>query len=457
MGPRSPGAENNVAMLPRVRTKRLPVQNPVQDRRRIVDTVALCVLTAAMLVALLPSLADAHARSVSYSGWKMDPEGATVRVRVSLLELSRLGIPLPLGSAATQNRQGDATGLYLADHLQLLSGGVACIRAGEPQALPAETGWAVYRWRVHCQNSGQRSISSRILLDSAPSHMHFARLTVPAESGRGQRVLERVLTEGDPLWTLSSSAADPERQTGSQQAQGSSIPTYVGLGIEHILSGWDHLAFVLALVLLARSLGEVARLVTGFTVAHSITLAFAVLGWVQPETAAVEAVIGLSVALIAAENVWLIGGRGGLIPGLATAGLILAALGALLGFGQLPALTLFGLALFVACYFGLLKQARDPGLIRVLLAFAFGLVHGFGFAGVLAEMELPTERLAGALLGFNVGVELGQLAVVALLWPLLVGLRRVAQGRPHRWVAEWTGAAICGIGLFWFITRTYGS
>jgi hypothetical protein len=88
-----------------------------------------------------------------------------------------------------------------------------------------------------------------------------------------------------------------------------------------------------------------------------------------------------------------------------------------------------------------------------LVAFAFGLVHGFGFAGILAEMELPASRLATALFGFNVGVELGQLAVVALLWPLLRGLARVGW---HTRVAEIGSAAICGLGLYWFVTRTFG-
>ena len=209
-------------------------------------------------------------------------------------------------------------------------------------------------------------------------------------------------------------------------------------------------------MLLARSLGEVAKLVTGFTVAHSITLALAVLRWVEPQTGPVEAVIGFSVALIAAENAWLLGGRGWAIPMLATLGLVAAAGLAAGGVGGLPALTLLGLALFTASHFGLLRVARDPGLLRVLLAFAFGLVHGFGFAGVLAEMALPTDRLAAALLGFNVGVEVGQLAVVVLLWPILMLMRRVADGRPHRVFAEVAGAAVCGVGLFWFVTRAFG-
>ena len=92
------------------------------------------------------------------------------------------------------------------------------------------------------------------------------------------------------------------------------------------------------------------------------------------------------------------------------------------------------------------------GLIK---AFAFGLIHGFGFAGILREMSLPSDRLVAALFGFNLGVELGQLAVVLSIWPLLYGLARVREGRLHAWVAELGSAAICGLGLFWFVTRSF--
>ena len=122
------------------------------------------------------------------------------------------------------------------------------------------------------------------------------------------------------------------------------------------------------------------------------------------------------------------------------------------GWTSLPfaGLTLLGIALFCTCYFGLLERTERTARLRVALAFAFGLVHGFGFAGVLAELELPTHRLAPALFGFNVGVELGQLAAVALFWPLLRALARFGL------VAETASAAVCGLGLFWFATRAYG-
>ena len=409
----------------------------------------LCLLVAAAL----PDNAVAHARSVSYSNWELTPEGASVQARISLLELSRLGIPLPIGPGLGDRAANEAVGLYLAERLDLYSDGERCLPSGIPSARPGEDGSVAYRWTLICPGAGERTIRSSILREQAPSHLHFARIVIPDADGAPTRILERVLSESDPQWQIA--AADDDDASPRADPMGTSLGAYVLLGIEHILSGWDHLAFVFALVLLAGSLGEVARLVTGFTVAHSITLALAVLHWVEPRNGPVEAMIGFSVALVALENAWLLAGRGWRIPVIATGGLLaVAAMGAA-GLGTLPVLAAIGLALFTASHFGLLRVARRPAALRVVLAFAFGLVHGFGFAGVLAEMDLPTDRLFTALLGFNLGVEAGQLAVVAVLWPVLVWLRTVAGGRPHRMVVDVAGASICGLGLFWFLTRAF--
>jgi hypothetical protein len=413
------------------------------------------VLLLAILAA--PTAAGAHARSVSYSSWSVTAEGLQVQVRVPLLELTRLGIPLPGLSGPRSARppeEPDPVGRYLATHLTASAGGHSCAPVTTPRPHRSEPGWVVYRWSLRCPSGAPPTVASTILLEQAPSHLHFARLAVGGADGRPARIVERVLSEAEPAWTLP--AADDTDVPGPAPTGGSSFASYLALGIEHILTGWDHLAFVLALVLLARGLREVAGLVTGFTVAHSITLALATLRWVEPQAGPVEALIGFSVALIALENAWLVAGRGPGIPWLATGALAGLGVLALVGVGSMPALALAGLAVFTGCHFALLRVARDPGRARVLLAFAFGLIHGFGFAGVLAEMDLPTERLAAALLGFNLGVEVGQLGVVAAVWPLLVVLRSRAGGRPLRLVTDVASAAICGLGLFWFLTRGFG-
>jgi hydrogenase/urease accessory protein HupE len=156
---------------------------------------------------------------------------------------------------------------------------------------------------------------------------------------------------------------------------------YLRLGVEHILTGVDHLLFVLGLLILTRGGGRLLATITAFTVAHSITLAAATLGWVHVPQPPVEAVIALSIAFVAAE---IVRGRAG--------------------------------------HAGVAE--RWPWLV----AFVFGLLHGLGFASGLAEIGLPEKRIPLALLFFNVGVELGQLAFVAVV---LLALRATARVR-HR-------------------------
>jgi HupE / UreJ protein len=382
-------------------------------------------------------------RSLSYSSWEISPEGGAVEVRLTALDASALAAATPAPGVG-----GDPLATYLAERLRLLSDGQPCVPIGDgPEPRTSAQGWRAYGWRLACPPGAEREIVSDLFVPENPAHLHFARVRLP-----GDAVAERVLAEGDRTWHLPRIAGG----AGAFGGHGTTLLGYIALGIEHILTGWDHLAFVVALLLLARTLGELATLVTAFTVAHSVTLALATIGLLHPETNAVEALIGFSIALVAAENVWLLDGRERAIPVAVGAALLLATVAALLWPTAVTPLALIGLGIFSLCHFALLDRTAEPGRMRAVVAFAFGLIHGFGFAGVLAELELPRAQLAVALLGFNVGVEVGQLGVVAVTWPLLRLLSRLRDGRFERLLCEAGSAAICAVGLFWFVVRTFG-
>jgi hypothetical protein len=414
--------------------------------------IARAARTALVLVAVTlttsAGVAEAHDRSVSYSTWKIDEAGASVRVKVSRLDLTRLALD-PFNSL----EDADRAARTLSKRVLLFAGDELCPPTRDasmltPGADQRESGWLIFAWSVSCPVSGIHTIESTFLLEVAPSHLHFARVHLAGSEG-GQPV--RVLSEAEPRWTLSDAGTgDPQGAT--------SITGYLLLGIEHILSGWDHLAFVFALLLLAGSLREVAGLVTGFTIAHSVTLGLATLGILQPDSAGVEALIGLSIALVAAENAWILAGRRRALP--VGVGAALVALAAVAG-SLSGSVMLLGVALFTVCHFELLRRSARPARLRVALAFAFGLIHGFGFAGVLSEFSLDPGSVVPALFGFNLGVEVGQLAVVLLVWPLLRGIARLparsAESRDWgRLTAEVGSAGVCGLGLFWFVTRQFG-
>ena len=420
-----------------MRSGRTRSREPTTRTARGLRRVVLCGLAAV----LLPTSSSAHDRSTSYSTWDIRGRNAQVTVRFAQLDVSRFP-----WAATAGDELGRPLGEYLTRHVQLLADRTPCPVVEAPRAQPAIPGRFVYEWRITCPDTGRLSVRSDLFLDVAPSHLHFARV-----SRDGTGALERALSDGERTWELTDTDS-----TGTPPLRGTSLTGYVALGIEHIFTGYDHLAFLLALLLIGGTLGEVAKVVTGFTVAHSVTLALTVLGYVRPDTAPVEALIGLSIALVAAENMWLIGARGGGLPGLVTAILLLLALNAAAGHGCVPALTLAGLAVFSGCYFQLLRRASRTASLRWAIAFIFGLVHGFGFASVLGEAGLPPDRVVHALFGFNVGVEAGQLAVVSLLWPLL----RVATWRDRERIGlalvEVGSAAVLALGVFWFVSRTYG-
>lgn len=392
-------------------------------------------VVAAVAVALaLAGTAAAHTRSLSYSLWRVQGAGATVEMRFPRLELTRLALD-PIASP-----EDDRTVVAMLPRLvRMAAGDEWCDPVEAPRRVAASEGNLAYAWRVQCSGSDRRRIESRFLLDVAPSHLHFARVM-----SDGGPAVERVLTEAAPEWAFDGDAAGVERPR-----VGTSLLGYLELGIEHILTGWDHLAFVLGLLLLAQGLGDIAMLVTSFTIAHSVTLALAVLGVVEPSGHVVEALIGFSIALVGIENAWLLAGRARALP-LAVVGFLLVLP---LAGGGLPVAAVLGLALFTACHFALLRRSPRPERLRAAVAFAFGLVHGFGFAGIMIELDLERVRLAPALFGFNAGVELGQLAVVVAAWPLLLLARR--SPRLASWVGDLGSAAVTGLGLFWFLTRTF--
>ena len=386
-------------------------------------------LAIAVFLALMAGLAQAHTRSYSYSLWELDQTPYDLTVRINQYDLTRLQL------------HPDYTPNYGARVIELVKQNLTATADNSlcelqsPEFSLAGDGWVVVNAVVQCADSSALLVRSSLLLDVVSAHMHF--LAMKDADGN---VTEKVLTEADGQWQVAN-------LDGEATVQGDSgVGSYWLLGVEHILFGWDHLAFVLGLVLLANSLGHLAWLITGFTLAHSVTLALATLGQVQPMMSAVEAIIGLSILLVAAEYAWEKQGKKILIPlGLCIGLLTLA----LLKPSGLPVMTLLGMTLFVGSYFAILKVAGRPQRWRLLIAFAFGLFHGFGFAGILADMSLPDDRVVAALFGFNLGVETGQLLFIALLWPLL----RIASKRFM--FEQLSTAALAGLGTFWFVTRAF--
>lgn len=390
-----------------------------------------CIVLLSVLVLSLG--AQAHTRSASYSQWQLLEQGeshsARLSARVAQRDLSRLA----LDPRYTPDYAQVAAERILSD-LRLSAAGGPC-QAREVSARAGSDGWLQLQAGIHCQGP-LLALESRLFAEVAPSHLHFVRLTTP----EGQ-VTSAVLDFDQPAMPLNSQA-----RAGAAASQ--SVLRYLSIGMEHILAGADHLVFIVMLILLARRVREVIWLASVFTLAHSLTLGAAVLGTVSVNGAWVEALIGLSIVLVAAENLWLHAGRDPWIPRLTWLALLAFSL---LAWTWLPPLMLVALLLFSGCYFALLARSKRPLRLRLVLVFGFGLVHGLGFAGELLTLELPSGQLLMALLGFNLGVEAGQVLVIALIWPLLLWLRPGTRtGEGLRYTAL---LMALGLGSFWWVVR----
>jgi hydrogenase/urease accessory protein HupE len=182
----------------------------------------------------------------------------------------------------------------------------------------------------------------------------------------------------------------------------SRVKSFVILGFEHILTGYDHLLFLLALLALGGSFTYLLKVVSAFTVAHSVTLSLATLDIIALPPRLVESVIALSIAYVAAENLW--------------------------------------------------RNHDKAERWRWLLTFVFGLIHGMGFAGILQEMAIPRPSLATSLISFNIGVELGQIVFLGVAFLLLSFFKRWSWDAWIRYGASLTAVAA---GTYWFIQRAF--
>ena len=426
-------------------------------------------LALAFAAALAPSAAFAHKASDAYVTLQVDGAVVDARIDIALRDLDR---DLDLDSNAddqlswkeVRTRWPDIAALARTD-IRLSADGARCTpdAAGTPVTdtnAPALTEhsdgtYAVLRTQWHCAAPvRQLSVEYELFAKSDPTHRGIARVSradaaadapapqlavlspgngwhrfkLPASTSAPAAVASPTLVETPapaPLVAPTPHAPPDVDTAATDDAAPSSFLGFVREGVHHILIGYDHILFLLSLLLpavwirsavadprtgvtrtrwlpssnLRLALTNVLKVVTAFTVAHSITLALSVLDIVNPPSRWVESIIAASVVLAALNNIW-----------------------------------------------PLVSEARWK------LTFVFGLVHGFGFASALKDAGLAKGALVGPLVGFNVGVEIGQLCIVAIVLPLAWSLRGT---RTYRGAFAGGSLAIAGVAGLWLVQRAF--
>jgi hypothetical protein len=385
---------------------------------------------------LVARSAEAHTRSESHSVWEISGADVDVAMTIPVLELQRLGA----GGAAPSD---DAVKRYLTARVYPISAGRRCALVPPVETLSAAPGFRKYDFTFRCPVSGDLQIRSAAFFDLVPSHTNFAEIQ-DATTGA---FAEQLITNEHQTVVVSGKAAD-----GLKSA---SFLEFIRMGVMHIFTGVDHMSFLLGLVLISRRLRDLVFVVSGFTIGHSLTLALAVTGVIRPHPEFIDALVALTIALIGAENLAEQTHKPLTIALAFGASLALMALASALGFGELPSLLLLGAALFTSNYLMISGRLVDPGRFRMMITLVFGLIHGFGFASNLLEMQLPTGRLAELLLGFNLGVEIGQLTLVLGVTALVLAVSRMKLATPRAITVDVASSFLVGLGVFWFVTRTY--
>jgi|TARA_B100000902_G_C27320629_1_gene924168 hypothetical protein len=300
------------------------------------------------------------------------------------------------------------------------------------------TGYITLFWVMDCE-SKEIEINFDLFFKNDSSHTHIATFIIDSEAKP-----EKVFTSSDRNW----------KETDKKTEEASlfqSFQDYFDLGFNHILSGFDHLAFLLALLILNLPIKRLIIIVTGFTIGHSITLALGALDMIEPASQLVEALIGYSIVIIAVETVASITNyHKPYNRTLIYISCLLLIFFTLFGYSKFL-IGLAGVSIFSYCYLSLISIHRDFS-ITFIVTCLFGLIHGFGFAGNLASIGLMEGRLLPAILGFNLGVEFGQILVGFILALLLYYLNKFMYKNMDN-LRVYLASGLACIGTFWFLER----
>lgn len=376
---------------------------------RALSAAIACFMLATAALSAAPSVAWTHPTSPGRTSIQVHADTRTIDL---LTEVNRedLGEFLKLdtdGNNITDLKEIEAgketLRAYIVKNLSITNNDAACT-VTQQRFVPSDARSKRVRYLQQwtCADPlAALAISNRILFDDVGGHRHLARVQL------GDDVRTTTFAREFPVYTLTltpptdGSAIDAPKAAAEPLL--SLLARYVWEGVLHIWIGLDHVLFIICLLLVARRFQTLLAVITAFTVGHSVTLILSALDWVIVPASVIEPIIALSIAVVAIENI-------------------------------------------------LRAEPDNAPRHRHALTFAFGLIHGFGFSYVLRDdVGLPTDALLPALLTFNVGVELGQLAIVALLWPLL--MRAMKHDRYPTFVRASSGL-VGLLAVYWVIERT---
>ena len=394
-------------------------------------------LISILLLILFQSESVAHTKSVSYSTWNIQEDQIILNFTVSSREITKL-------------REYQINYPNLNDSLK--SHLIQKIHSDQIKSEPlinvlnTEIGMTGLSLIFDTNQFEKYIFDMNIFFEEIPGHIHYARIN--HHIGK-MRTL--VLNQNNHEIIIFS-----ELNAVEEQEWFDSFKQYIGLGFTHILEGIDHLLFLLALLILCKSFKSLVFAATGFTIGHSLTLGLAASDIVIPQVNIIESLIGWTIILASIESInlprhELRKTQFGILLMVITVILL-----SLFEINELKIGFILGLGLLTLAILKLSEDREQSDKLRPMLAIIFGTIHGFGFANILSEISLDRTNFLVSLLGFNIGVEIGQILVLVIMWGLMSFLAKKILISNMKKITGLVSSILCSIGLYWFLTRLLG-
>jgi hypothetical protein len=397
--------------------------------------------TVIILFFLLSPL-NAHYFSESFSKWNVVDNKVEANFSLLTLESTRIFQVENYQKIMFEENlsETDVFKIYLSQHLKVTSEGKSCSLVDEIKELNSQEGSLNLSLNFECPSNKEIKIINNALFNLVQSHIHIARIYID----------NNLYTEKALFFNDQSIDLNEEKENNSFS---NSFYKFFSLGLDHILSGYDHLLFILGLLLLVTNLKRLLLVITGFTIGHSLTLSLSVINIIQVKSSLVEALIGYTIMFVGLEYLYKENNdhRVSMIF-ITTLSLLLLIFGNLIN-PNFPYFLIFGILLFSLGYFYLLKNLNSENNLLSIITIIFGLIHGFGFGGFLLGSKISSENIFSGLLGFNLGVEVGQIIFVLLILLIYKLLMTLKITKIIEVMKNLSFFAVVFFGFFFFIQR----
>ena len=397
--------------------------------------------TVIILFFLLSPL-NAHYFSESFSKWNVVDNKVEANFSLLTLESTRIFQVENYQEIMFEENlsETDVFKIYLSQHLKVTSEGKSCSLVDEIKELNSQEGSLNLSLNFECPSNKEIKIINNALFNLVQSHIHIARIYID----------NNLYTEKALFFNDQSIDLNEEKENNSFS---NSFYKFFSLGLDHILSGYDHLLFILGLLLLVTNLKRLLLVITGFTIGHSLTLSLSVINIIQVKSSLVEALIGYTIMFVGLEYLYKENNdhRVSMIF-ITTLSLLLLIFGNLIN-PNFPYFLIFGILLFSLGYFYLLKNLNSENNLLSIITIIFGLIHGFGFGGFLLGSKISSENIFSGLLGFNLGVEVGQIIFVLLILLIYKLLMTLKITKIIEVMKNLSFFAVVFFGFFFFIQR----